>query len=1220
MLDKILQYSAPGFYGNKVASIGDAVRKYADAKRANNGGDEASDARRNAEELCSSLMAESGFSDKGTAFIAVDREFFTPEGALDEKRLERFQKEIVKHYTSEQLKWSFAGTTAGFTQITKNAVEKQGKRFDDLLPGRLRDEAAAKRSKKMRSKNTAGYTAYIYQDGSVSESVLPSRMKVRFDVCGDSSGFDWKRGYSPDNKVDKREWVSGFNKEGVWEKVNTAPGAGADREISRIVTQTAGESGGAADDSLRVMLFDSEAVVMDTLSRLYKLAPETFYSISGELYGGRTVDREKTIERVNRYLASHGVKRIKAIVVSDTKKDTIDYYRKAFAGLVDGNTGFSAPSDEGLSSSLESLAKTAREKSVTNAVLERFFSLSEKGVKGEALYEGFDPETSEKFEEVPLNIFKSKEDLDTFYANPDVADALEPEVAAYIKGLSVPEDKQAALSNAVQTIARNYKELFRHTPVRQIDVVRAADEIVVRNRAKASIDETKLVTEKSFAELVNEGAGLAKGRKADVFFFHGKKSIKETGTDAGAGEAVPVIERGFPKETIDALEAERANVKLPEDARPGFERAFSAVLRNIKEVVESTGMRPAEIVSGITTVLLGKQGGSDVGKKRVFFEKNLRDFILEASEKNLYPVRKEKKGRSESGGMAILWKPFDGRVDFSDNDDLDSFGNSPFLEESGFDTDESTAIMDFIRSTVSDVPDKSGYSRGLLNLLRGYDRMVKPRGIAIREALHAYGSLFGRKGTGGGESRVADIVRDVAGIVTSGREARPNADKAEIIMHDELDGSILETVLAQDIGTILADERIASLRIPKEESAAVFDYLKSLKIPKEKRGIVNDNVATVLRHYSAVFAAKKVKAMDAVASAVYASGVKKKASQGDRRASELVESILGQDNTASGTRKTWKNAAGAGHEPYESIVSEEGFKRFVKSEEFVRSGLDADKFRELVTRYAKAYEKMEAMVPADPVPFVYANNPGTVTIGETEKSEMPLFADEQADYSAFAIAGDAANNVYNIGYVVKGRERSRRTVAYARQGAHSVKTGGAKGKGIEQIPGKGLSHIVTKENRASDTAGDFIGETVEREAVVIDFPGNQPLDYIDGTGQNASEESFPYLLANSAPGAKRASTPIRGNTRESVPFTQTSREIDTRTADNPIQPDNGRFRKMEENYNKDKRMLARSANANPLTGGSQTDGKSGSEEGNVVQQLSDDLLDELKKKTLDEGF
>ena len=213
------------------------------------------------------------------------------------------------------------GTTSSFTCISKLAMEQDGFVYEDYLPISYKRDAAQKAAEKIKRENKV--PIYAYTDGTVSEHYDKKKARFSFNALKDTSGFNWTKGYDPNDTVEKKGWHGAYDKDGYWVKVNESEHTQEIGSIRQPVVQPLQlikENEGA-------LLYDSSGFFSETSDILYIDALLHVYAHSQN-------DKTATVERIKEALQDLGVHTISHVACPGVgKKETRERYRKALGKL-----------------------------------------------------------------------------------------------------------------------------------------------------------------------------------------------------------------------------------------------------------------------------------------------------------------------------------------------------------------------------------------------------------------------------------------------------------------------------------------------------------------------------------------------------------------------------------------------------------------------------------------------------------------------------------------------------------------------------------------------------------------------------------------------------------------------------------------------------------------------------------------------------------------------
>ena len=319
LMKEYLWYVQPGRYSAIAQEIEEAVQSYAISK--NQSSKKKKDRlRAAAQQLCAHHLVHSGIREEQNVCINIDAEFCS-EGTVNQENLNRFIKEIIKAYCYQKVLWEYMGTTSSFTCISKLAMEQDGFVYEDYLPVSYKRDAAQKAAEKIKRENKV--PLYAYTDGTVSEHYDKKKARFSFNALKDTSGFNWTKGYDPNDTVEKKGWHGAYNKDGYWVKVNESEHTeelGSIRQPVVQPLQLIKEKEGA-------LLYDSSGFFSETSDILYIDALLHVYAHSQN-------DKTATVERIKEALQDLGVHTISHVACPGVgKKETRERYRKALGKL-----------------------------------------------------------------------------------------------------------------------------------------------------------------------------------------------------------------------------------------------------------------------------------------------------------------------------------------------------------------------------------------------------------------------------------------------------------------------------------------------------------------------------------------------------------------------------------------------------------------------------------------------------------------------------------------------------------------------------------------------------------------------------------------------------------------------------------------------------------------------------------------------------------------------
>lgn len=244
------------------------VRSYAE----NIGKKGENELREKARSLCSSHLVSSGLRRKENSFINIDAEFFDG-GELLEANLNRFIKDVLKAHGYQKVLWEYMGTTGMMTEISKSAMKADGFNYENYLPEGLKEKEIAK--------------------GKIT-------LNRNFNRLQDDSGFDWGRGYDPNDTIEKKGWFSDYDENGIW---------------TRFVVSGKNEKSEKENSSEKIykikliktekgcMLYDPGMILLNPILLWYLTQDD-------EIYGAEESDTIKLVDTIKNQIADMGEEKI----------------------------------------------------------------------------------------------------------------------------------------------------------------------------------------------------------------------------------------------------------------------------------------------------------------------------------------------------------------------------------------------------------------------------------------------------------------------------------------------------------------------------------------------------------------------------------------------------------------------------------------------------------------------------------------------------------------------------------------------------------------------------------------------------------------------------------------------------------------------------------------------------------------------------------------------
>lgn len=745
-----LKYLKSGFYTDKSETITNAVHKYADAINNKNLTDEQlATIKSESEVVLGNVMVENGFREEGEDYIDLDKEFFDEMGELDNIKLGDFQKLMIRYYGLQDLKWTFAGTTSCLTPIIQKTMREKGLDYNDLLPIELKREKEKQENKKHKVSEDNGNSFYLYRDGSISGNYDKDKAKINFNALKDRSGFNWNSEFSPNNKIEKKGWSAGFNRNGVWEKVNTINNEVIYKTVKvaqEFLTEFSEDYSPLEDELVLLNIpldmpeineienemdesdtINFETILFDPQQHLKDGKIQKYFSVTGELYGIRELDKEKSLEGIKRSLKRQGIKQLSGIVISNNDKETIDYYKKKMGTFINKKTRIYTVNDNALKEKLGKLKKQIIERDVNENIISGFIKLASQGRSGDELYEGLVPGVVKSEYEVNLNIFKNKDDLNTFVKLPALQEELDEETVDYLQSVKVPDVNSREFSNAVQNILNNYQGVFKNSNMNKVDLLKTAHDIIVKKQS-GQAKNIIISGEKKLGDFIKES--ILPPKKTDIPSFSRMFKKENDYYNLFQKEELDSwIKDNFKnKEVIEQVRNEMAKIFIPNNK---VSKAIQNSFDQYESIAKSTGMKPAEIIKAVDDIINNKDTTGRFKNKKVYFDQNLEKLIKESTISNPNKVKMFK----EDFYLAEKVKAAGRELDLLNNNDLNIFASSNFFNNAQINKNDSAEIIDYLKNVKIPANTSRDFTRGVINLLDNYPAKVAPTGVKPVDAV-----------------------------------------------------------------------------------------------------------------------------------------------------------------------------------------------------------------------------------------------------------------------------------------------------------------------------------------------------------------------------------------------------------------------------------------------------------------------------------------------------
>lgn len=672
MISSIGQFISGGFYQDRADIFDTAINSYNDNRD--------SDSR----EIIESLMVESGFREEDNCFIDLDKEFYT-DGALDSDKCDNFKKELILYYSLDQLKTSFAGTQSIMTRITEDSLNREGKSLNDYMPvakRRKNEKAKLKKEQELQKQNAKENKVpiYIYADASMSTTVNREKAKTTFNKLGGNGGtFDFSKGYDPNHKVENKSFLAGFDPSETWTEVKAAPETKDVQDISGDYEYSTPEV---------ELLFDDEFVyLLDSDNLLLHGTQEEYYSVTGELYAKREIDREKSIESIKDALRSSGISSIKGIVLNDTDKETVKYYKENFSDFISEDTNITTSSDSEMSANINKVKEKQLEAQLSLDILKEFNELKEQNRTSDEIIQAL--ESSDNYS-AELDIFSNPDDMELFLSNEMITK--DPEVTDYITTLEVQQDKSKELSRSFQNIISD-KQLATTTGLSTIELLKKSKNIIADGNTTIDFPIVSKVSLSDYISNTPQAIDLSVQEDRDAW-------LKES------------VESSYSPELSEKI----ALLLASSDLTKADSDKIVTGINNMPEIAGSTGMTPLELVNNVVN---NKNMNKNITK-----ESDLTEIISNTS---MSPSKKYNLQKQSSMSSTSF--------NLNNSGDVVKLVHSP-LVKSHDDEKTRSELQRFLQSKPVPLKDSKEYSLDLVNALNNRSRMPKgSNSVVIARAL-----------------------------------------------------------------------------------------------------------------------------------------------------------------------------------------------------------------------------------------------------------------------------------------------------------------------------------------------------------------------------------------------------------------------------------------------------------------------------------------------------
>ena len=285
MIKELSYYLKTDRFSQIVEEFNTLIQEYSVSFGSNKTGDP--ELREKVRSFCEQQLVKSGICNNENSFINVDTEFFD-NGQFVEANANRFIKDIVKAHCYQKVLWEYMGTTSLMTDISKDKMKADGFAYTDYLPSELKQKEIS------RQKNT---------------------ITRNFSKLNDNSGFNWNKGYDPNDVIVKNGWAGSFDENHVWtyHKIDKSGKVQiADKQVANQVTIK------LVKTPKGCMLYDSGDLLFNPLILLY-------LTQNDEVYGGTKSDTALLLKNIRAQMKALKVSNITEVYSANQKSKAADY-------------------------------------------------------------------------------------------------------------------------------------------------------------------------------------------------------------------------------------------------------------------------------------------------------------------------------------------------------------------------------------------------------------------------------------------------------------------------------------------------------------------------------------------------------------------------------------------------------------------------------------------------------------------------------------------------------------------------------------------------------------------------------------------------------------------------------------------------------------------------------------------------------------------------------
>ncbi len=675
MVKYLSWYLADNRFTDLAKEIEEKVLEYGEAKEKDEAEEKLFQLREKARNLCEYHCCKSGIKNNSRTYINIDAEFFNGK-SIDNNALDNFIKEIIKAHCYQKVLWTYIGTTGSFTQITKTDMEQQGLNYKDYLPLPLKEKYEEKSPIEDKIEENA-VPFYIYPDGSISQKYDKEKAKFSFNSLDDKSGFNWKKGYDPNDSIIKTDWYGKFNEEDEWIKVKK------EKNENSIETDNFPAS------EIQIVIDNGVTILHDPGNILFDIIEIDYLTKSGELYGKVETDIEATVNKIKETVLSMGIDKIDKVSCNKAagKKAAINNYKKVLKELASENLTIC---------SIKETEKIIEHEKIKSIEIEK----EKNGLKLERVITKIQKRGIESKEEIEKTVYTGKIDIPLSIKNREDAKVLgltENEII-YISKLNIPPAKEKLFNNALVNIYANW-QLYEHNNISKTEIADKVYNIITEEKS----DESSIASETLFKDIVikpinkkdkNNYKPVLINKTAIPGLFNNDKYI-DFYNEAERKSYISYLEKNniVSGETADIILKEFEKLPLAQEAvKEKINYALARTLMQYKHIASSTGMTIKEIIQDAINIIKNPDIEIKSGSRRIFYDLSLSNVIREASKQNSH-LKEEALNEAEEAITPVVI------IGGAAGTPLDKIFTEEYLaKEYGFSQEEAEETKKFLHS------------------------------------------------------------------------------------------------------------------------------------------------------------------------------------------------------------------------------------------------------------------------------------------------------------------------------------------------------------------------------------------------------------------------------------------------------------------------------------------------------------------------------------------